>query len=205
MNTSIRTTLIAAGALVVGALAGYGYNASLPITVTSTDVTMNAPSGDAALAHAQSGIQQLDSAAIAVDDGTFEVASNALNRAKSEFAEVGKAAADNDEPVTVAQEAVIAHKFTPGPDLESFGTFGAEGASAGGMALTKGRSTSPLALSDYSIRFGDLDVDTQLANSKIDAALAATQAGRKADAIKAITAARGAITFTFNGDQIGEI
>lgn len=204
MNSTIRTALVAAGALVVGLGAGYAYSASLPLSVTSTDVATNAPAGEAALASARAGIVHLDKATADIGKETFDKAGDELAKAKAAFADVAKASTDGKQPVMVAQEAVIAHSFTPGKVLEATGSVGAAGFDAASMSLTRGSKTRPLALTDYSISFGDLNVDTDMATKQIDLAMAAVKDGKKAAASEAIMAARGAVTFSFNGDQIGE-
>lgn len=205
MNTTARTTMIAIGALVVGGLAVYGYQASQPISVTSTDVAMNAPSGEAALAHARTGIMHLDAAAIAIDTDDFVTAKSSLEAAKSEFQGVADAASSKHQPVIVAQEAVIIHRFAPNSGIETFGTANSTGAEAGAMTLSRGHSTTPLALKDYTINFGDLNVNTDLVATHIDAAITAAGSDEKSKATEAIQAARGAITFTMNGEEAEEI
>lgn len=204
MNSTTRTVLVAAGALVVGLGAGYAYNASLPVSVTATDVATNAPAGEAALASARAGIAHLDKATADIGKEAYVKAGDELAKAKAAFGDVAKAATDGKQPVMVAQEAVIAHSFTPGKVLEATGSVGAKGFDAASMSLTKDGKTRPLAMTDYSISFGDLNVDTDMAAKQIDLAMTAAKDGKKAAASEAIMAARSAITFSFNGDQIGE-
>lgn len=204
MNTTARTTLIAIAALVVGGLAVYGYETTQPISVTSTDVAMNAPSGDAALAHARTGIAHLDAAATAISIDDFDVAKASLEAAKSEFQGVAEAAQNTDQPIIVAQEAVIVNRFSPDTDVETFGTADTAGAEAGAMTISRGNSTTPLALQDYTINFGDLNVDTQAVIKNIDAALTAANSSDKSKTEESIKAARGAITFAINGEEAEE-
>ena len=202
MTSTARTSIIAIATLIVGGVIGYGYNASLPVSVTSTDVATDAPFGNKVLTEARTGILHLDDAAAAIGKGDLAKAENELSGAKASFDDVKKEATDKTQPIRVAQEAVIIHQFAPSPDFEAVGAVGKSDATAAGMALTKGWKTKPLALSDYSISFGDLAVETDFATTHIDLAVEAAKGGNKADAAKQIKEARRAITFTFSGDNI---
>lgn len=202
MTNTTRTSIFAVVALIIGGVVGYGFGASQPISVTSTDVALNAPAGNAALANARAGILHLDKAAVAVGDGDLHKATSELTDAKTQFAELKKVAADKTQPILVAQEAVIVHRFTPRPDLEAVGEVGKDSANAASLTLTRGHSTKPLALSDYSIGFGNLNVETESANTHVALAIEAAKKGDKAETAKEIRAARGAITFI--GDDVEE-
>ncbi len=202
MNNTARTSIIAIAALAVGGLAGYGYNASLPVSVTSTDVAVSAPSGDAALGHARAGISHLDNAARAVGKGNLDKAAEELKIAKGDFSDVAKVNVHDQQPVLLAQEAVIVHQFTPSPDFVAVGSADANAADMAGMSLSKGRTTKPLALSDYSIIFGDLSVDTDLVTTHIDLAIQEAKAGKKSGVAEQIKQARGAISFAISGDDV---
>ena len=75
---------------------------------------------------------------------------------------------------------------------------------AADMVLTQGHKSRSMTLKDYSISFGDLSVDTDVVNSHLDKAYMAAKRGKKDIAVNEVKAAREAITFELNGDQIGE-
>lgn len=200
MSNTTRTSIIAIAALIIGGLIGYGYSTQLPISVTSTDVSVKTPVGDAALKDAKAGIYHLDGAASAVGKDNLDKAATELSDAKAQFTALKTVATDKTQPILVAQEAVIVHQFVPSKDFEAVGAAGTKSAGAADMLLTKGQSTKPLALSDYSISFGDLKVETEFANTHIDLAIEAAKNGDKAETAKQIKSARSAVTFTFADD-----
>lgn len=203
MNNAARFTIVAAAAFVVGGLAGYTYFETRPITVTSTDVSVAVPSGPQALGHARDGMAALDAAVKDIDKGSLDQAAAGLAKAKTQFASLAKEAGDQPQPIPVAQEAIIVHQFTPSKLNEMVGTAGKDTGSSADMAITAGGKTRPLALDDYSLSFGDVNVATDAAAQHIDNAIAAAKDGKKDLARKEILAARGAVTVAFSGDAVG--
>jgi hypothetical protein len=164
---------------------------------------MRAPSGDAALAHAHSASLYLDNAAAAADMDDLSRAAYELANAKSQFLNVEHAATNTSQPILVAQEVVIARQYRPGHGFAFLDATNVdESANVTQLAITKGWKMKPLSLKDYSISFGDLNVQTDLAVGHLDLGIAAAREGNKDRIAAEIAAARSAIVVEFNGDDV---
>ena len=205
MNNTSRTSIIALATFVAGGVLVYGYTMLQPLAVTTANVAVSEPSGHAALADTRAGLLQLNAADEDISKGKLDRAADAIAGAKSKFLSAEKLAPSKNEPLLVAQEALIIHEFKPQKDYETVGVAAPEEADASGMLLTQGHRLRPLALKDYSISFGDLSVDTKAIDNHLDKAYAAAKRGEKDLAANEVTAARAAINFEFNGDQIGDV
>ena len=205
MNNTARTSIIAIATFVAGGLVVYGYTAIRPLAVTTANVAVSEPSGHAALTDTRAGILQLNAADEDIGKGKLDEAADAIADAKSKFINAKKLAPSKNEPLLVAQEALIIHEFKPQKDYETVGVAAPGEADASGMSLTQGHRTRPLALKDYSISFGDLSIDTDVIGNHLDKAYTAAKRGKKDTAASEVMAARSAINFQFNGDQIGKV
>lgn len=205
MNNTRRTGIVAVATFLAGGLLVFGYYTMRPLAVTTTNLSVDEPAGHAALTDTQAGIRQLNSAEREINKGKLDEAADSVAGAKFKFLDAAKQAVNKTQPLLVAQEALIVHEFKPVKTLQIPGAAKADEANAADVVLMQGHNSRPMTLKDYSISFGDLSIDTNIVNSHLDKAYMAAKRGEKAIAANEVKAARDAITFEFNGDQIGQV